>query len=901
MSDAVNYLDRCAPSARHTLEVVPANATRWSAAATLLSGDGIGRESVRLTRALGFAGGDAVDLLHPRWHDEPVDAADLVRDLRERHPDGAGGLEVALLALGDRGPLSGTAGHVRMRYGLNRDQVVRAAKAVRAVSIASVRSAIVRASADRRLELRMANASFDAGSGLLAPSSTGLHKLLNRADSLRQQAARDTIDSLDLLRASLPFWSDPMTEQLVVGIGMTVEIAAIAPSRATEPGTFHVQLDARAEREYDLSEPAFRSFLMASEIRDIEQQALTMTHLMLGLLLVPGSHLETCCRAALGDGVNLPLLLLRLGRNRVSQAAARLAADLGDRAGPGTVHAVADLPPRELRALVLDVHDVEDPEFDASARVAACAPSSGPSSFAGTNEERREALARFTGTGHFGSVRSYLLCNPPLAGAAAAQQLLAAAYDPSEARGLLDTLDAGRYTDGGIEPVVAPQDPDVGTRYAVAVSLLSVQDNHAGDIRAATHLAGSAVGEARAAACDGQLRLTAIWTAHLARAAARAQRVAQGVSTGRAGTNLGLVPTDLDAAVGTVVSVLVADEHAIVARLSADGTALVVPLASETIHNWWRDYRLACLTGRPTIAHLRHLARLTGLDAVVSGGRIERPLRLAVAGEFPGLPLGQAIASTLPDRSIPVVAHLAGGPFHESLTGSRAPRGLLQGSVAVIAPPPLVGAADLPSAEVEAAGVARIHGARHVPGPDYLSRSSILRRMRLRTDALRPIVWHFATHGTMTVNAVGEVTAGVLLLDHEKLDADEIGRYAAPAVLLCSACDVGALPPQPGAISWPGAAIAAGSQTVVAACKPINDHVTAATMLLAHRRWADEDGPLWSALNAAQVSVDRPGDAAVAAILAQFVADTEHRERIAAACATAGDLGDQWAFMTYAP
>jgi hypothetical protein len=900
LSDAINYLDRCAPSARRTLGVLPADGTRWSAAVTVLTGDGIGHEAVRLTQALGFVGRDATDLLHSRWHDEPIDVADLVRDLRERHPDGAGGLELALLALDGRGPLSVTAGQIRMLYGLNRDQVVRVSKSVRAVSIASVRSAVVRASADRRSELRMAGASFDADIGLLAPSSIGLHVLLDRADHLREQACRDTINSRDLLRASLPFWSDPTTEQLVIGIGMTVEIAAIAASRATEPGTFHVRLDARAERQYDLSEPAFRSFLMASEIRDIEQQALTMTHLMLGLLLVPGSHLATCCRTALGDGVNLPLLLLRLGRNRVSQTAAQLVVNLGDRAGPGTVHSVADVPPCELRALALDLHDVEDPDFDAAARVAACASAVGPS-FAAADEERREALARFTGIGHFGSLRNYLLCDPPSAGAAAAQRLLAAAYDPSEARSLLDTLDAHRYTDGGIEPVVAPQNPDVGTRYATTVSLLSVQDDHAGDIRAATHLAGSAAVEARAAARDGQPRLTAIWTAHMARVAARAQRVAQGVSTGRAGANLGLVPTDLDAAVGTVVSVLVADEHAIVARLGADGTALVVQLASATIHNWWRDYRLACLTGRPTAGHLQHLARLTGLQAVLSGGRIERPLRLAVAGDFPGLPFGQAVASTLPDRSVPVVVHLAGGPFHESLTGSRAPRGLLQGSVAVIAPPSLVGAADLPSAEIEAAGVARIHGARHVPGPDYLSRSSILRRMRLRSDALRPIVWHFATHGTMTVNAVGKVTAGVLLLDHEKLDADEIGRYAAPTVLLCSACDVGALPPQPGGISWPGAAIAAGSQTVVAACKPINDHVAAATMLLAHRRWADEDGPLWLALNAAQVAIDRPGDAAVAAILAQFVADPTHRERISAACDAAGDPGDQWAFMTYAP
>ena len=743
----------------------------------------------------------------------------------------------------------------------------------------------------------MAGVSFDADSGILVPSSIGLHKLLNRADSLRQQADRDTITSVHLLRASLPFWSDPTIEQLLVGIGMTVEIA---PLRLPEPGTFHVRLNAGSEREYDLSELAFQSFLMAGEIRDIEQRALTMTHLALGMLLVRESYLETCCREALGEGVNLPLLLLRLGPNRVSHAAAQLVVDLGDRSGPGAVHPVADLPPRDLRALTLGVHDVEDPDFDAAERAAASAPAAGLP-FTGTSEERREALARFAGVGHFGSLRSYILCDPPAASAAAAQRLLGTDYDPSEARGLLDTLEVDRNTNSEIELVLAPGDPDVGTRYAVTVSLVSTQDNRAGDVRAATHLAGSAAAEARAAASNGQPRLAAIWTAHLARAAARAPRATQSVSTGRAGTNLGLVPNDLDAAAGTVVSVLIADEHSVVARPGSDGTALVVPLPSDTIQNWWRDYRLACLSQRSTVDHLRRLARLSGLDALLAGGRIERPLRLAVAGDFPGLPLGQAVVSTLRDRTVPVVVHLAGGPFGDGLTGSRAPRGLLQGSVAVIGPPPLVGAADLPSAEVEAAGVAQIHGARHVPGPDYLSRSSLLRLIRVRSHALRPTVWHFATHGTMALNAVGEVTAGVLLLDHEKLDADEIGRYAAPGVLLCSACDVGAVPPQPGAISWPSAAIVAGSQTVVAACKPINDHVAAATMLFAHQRWVDEDVPLWSALNAAQVAVDRSSEGTLVAVLEQFVPGSEHRERIHAACATAGSFGDQWAFMTYTP
>jgi hypothetical protein len=169
LSDAISYLERCAPSARRTLDVLPADGTRWSAAVTLLTGDDIGRESVRLTRALGFSGRDVTDLLHPQWHEEPVDAAEFVRDLREHHPAGAGGLEVALLALGDRGPLRATAGQIRTLYGLNHDQIVRAAQAVRAVSIASVRSAVARASADRRAELSMAGVHFDADGALLDP------------------------------------------------------------------------------------------------------------------------------------------------------------------------------------------------------------------------------------------------------------------------------------------------------------------------------------------------------------------------------------------------------------------------------------------------------------------------------------------------------------------------------------------------------------------------------------------------------------------------------------------------------------------------------------------------------------------------------------------------------------
>lgn len=900
MNGAIDYLSRCAPSVRQTLDALPPVNTHWSMASALLTGDSGGGESSRLTRALGFAGNDVADLPYSQLHEEPIDTADLVRDLSERYPGGAGGVEMALLALGDSGPLSATAVRIRTLFGLSLVEVDRAAQAVRAVSIAAARSAATQVLGDRQLDLRLASLPLDANSGLLVPSSIALHKLLGRAEDLRQGAGRETITTLDLLRASLPFWADPTIEQLMVGIGMSVEIASLARSREGEPGVFHVRPDSRGAREFALSELAFQSFLMASHIRDIEQQALSMTHLALGMLLVPGSHLERCCRGTLGEGVNLALMLLRLGRNRVSHAAAQLVVNLGDLSANGDVHVVADLPPLELRALTLNVHNVEDADFDAAARLAACAPVAGQG-LASLPEERIEALERFTVNGHFGSLRHYLLCDPTPEGAAAAQRLLDADYDDTEVHSLLDTLDAHRYTDGGVVPLLVPRSPDVGTRYGAAVSLLSVQDDHAGDIRAAMYLAGSSVAEAQLSARNGEPRQAAIWTALLARVAARAQRVAHGVSSGRVGTNLGLVASDLDAAAGTIVSVLVADEHAVVARLGATRTALVIPLASETVHNWWRKYRLACLTGHSTAEHLRQLARLTGLDAVLSGGGIERPMRLVVAGDFPGLPLGQALASTLQDRSLPVVAHLAGGPFGDGFTGSRAPRGLLQGNVAVIPPPPLIGAADLPSAEVEAAGVARIHGARHVPGPDYLSRSSILRRMRLRSDALRPTVWHFATHGTMTLNAVGELTAGLLLLDHEPLDADEIGRYAAPAVLLCSACDVGALPPQAGAVSWPGAAIAAGSQTVVAACKPINDHVAAATMLLMHRRWASEDIPLWSALNAAQLDVDHPDDAAVAAILEEFVPRPRHRQLIRDACDATRDLGDQWAFMTYAP
>ena len=235
---------------------------------------------------------------------------------------------------------------------------------------------------------------------------------------------------------------------------------------------------------------------MASEIRDIEQKALTMTHLMLGMLLVPGSHLTMCCRAALGDGVNLPLLLLRLGRNRVSQAAARLVADLGDRTGPGTVHAVADLPPCELRALVLDLHDVEDPDFDAAARVAACAPAGGPS-FAGTDEERREPSHVLPGSVISDPCAIICFATRRRPAQRLPQRLLAAAYDPSEARSLLDTLDAHRYTDGGIEPVVAPPGSrrwDALRRHRlVALGAGRSHRRYSGG----THLAGSAVGGAR--------------------------------------------------------------------------------------------------------------------------------------------------------------------------------------------------------------------------------------------------------------------------------------------------------------------------------------------------------------------------------------------------------------------
>jgi hypothetical protein len=116
---------------------------------------------------------------------------------------------------------------------------MRAAKAVRVVSLEAIRSAIPQESPDRRSELRMAGLSFHADFGILVlPSSIGIHKLLGRADTLRRQASRDTITSLDLFRASLPFWSDPTIEQLVIGVGVTVELAMAASSRVIEGGTY---------------------------------------------------------------------------------------------------------------------------------------------------------------------------------------------------------------------------------------------------------------------------------------------------------------------------------------------------------------------------------------------------------------------------------------------------------------------------------------------------------------------------------------------------------------------------------------------------------------------------------------------------------------------------------------
>ncbi|HEV7483026.1 MAG TPA: CHAT domain-containing protein [Solirubrobacterales bacterium] len=874
---------------------MPESLPQIQAAAELLD---TGGEGPRLARALGFEPTDVREakIVSP-GPEEPVSREALREAIEARHPHGAGSLEAALTALDRSGPIPAAARHISLTWDLKKERLTRTANAIRAVSVAAARSATI-TPLKRTLQIDP-DPSGRPANGIVVPSSHGLIEVLGRAKAAsRHGDAAGIISSAILLRACLPYWSEPAVDTLLRGIGVPISSALHSPqTEVAEEGRWVVKLDASGDI-FALSEVAFRSLALAFVFCEARPQAISITDFVLGMLAVDESRLGALGRRSLGPGVNLPLAYLRLAGNRVPPPTAAVAVEFGERAADA-VYPASDLPPRDLIALGLGLPD-DDTSFDSASR--ARHASRGITLPAVSAEEGTDRLRQFVAVGHVGSLRTYLCSNLPARNRAAARRLVDAAFEPDEVAGLLEELVPGRPEPGTLTALTM-EEADPILRLGASLEVLSVQDGHAGDLRAALKLAFSPFVEARAAAERDEARLAVAWTLLSARAQVRVHQASQSLGGARSGALPILVGPDAGKVDGTLFTLLLGQEHSVITESGPTERSFTRSLPEGAITRWWRSYRGASLEGADTLAHLRELAQLSGLTELDIDPDDDGPIRLAVGGPFTGLPLGQALVSVLDRRDRPVITHLAGGPFYERIVGARAPGGLLAGHLAVVSPPPLVGAAELPAAEAEAAGIAEIHQSAYVPKGRQLSRSGVLRRMRLRRPEHRPLAWHFATHGTITGSATGEPTAGVVLRDYETLDVDEIGRYTAPTILICSACDVGALPPSARAPSWPFAAIAAGTQTVIAACKPINDHIAAATMLTTHHLWKERDIPLWNALTQAQNRMDNMEDPLVDAVLERHVPEPLRRKIRATRLRKTAEprLGDHWAFMTYAP
>jgi hypothetical protein len=708
--------------------------------------------------------------------------------------------------------------------------------------------------------------------GLVMPSSQGLAMVLRRADGIRDRHDQQTISSACLLRALLPWWSTPPIRKLLHGLGVGTDIStAYWLNEHEEHGAGQIRLDAHP-KEFLLSEAAMKVMLIASDLRDGDQTATTADHVLLGMLAVESSALARRATSAVGEHVNLPLMYIQAdARVAVSAGVAHKATHFS-RASAGLVKAIDDMPPRRRSQIGRAIHPWDSPVVvrlgghrRAAEAVRRWEQLSQPPTGMIDSAAPAGTSPRFLRTGHLQSLRDAV---SNLAPAEFSDHLLAAEISRGDRTELnqRDLIQLGSRDGSGpvarLSSARSSSSPDLSALFRDKLIMLSTQDWCALDIDTARFLGVSATGIAMRAADEGNWPLAAAASILDSRAAARSFRARHGLPSGIPGSGLSLAAADMAEATGTLVILALDGVNACAVRVGAAPFGIKTPFSRQSALDWWKRYRLCCLRREPTDALYTELAAKTGLDQVLTPTPAS-PLRVCAAGAFRGLPIGQAAATCLPGREVPVVTHLGGGPFVDRFSLALAPTGRLAGRAAVVSPPWVNGTAQLPFAEAEADAVARIHDAKIKFGSTASERAKILRVMELDNDAHRPLMWHFAAHGTVMPTAGGQLTAGVLVVDHELLSSLDIGQYVRGGVLICSACDIAAFASHEDEGSWPLAALAGGAAHVVAAPRPVSDPITMIMMIHMHERWVQDQSPIHEALHAAQRWTDEAAETEV--------------------------------------
>lgn len=719
---------------------------------------------------------------------------------------------------------------------------------------------------------------------LVIPSSQGLGTMLHRADRIRVMFDdQRTITSAGLLRAILPLWSTPPIRKFLKGLGIGRDISTpywLGAHKESGTGRIRLHVGGRnghvSPEGFLLSETAMKVMLIASDLRDTDQTAMNVDHALLGMLAIESSALARRARSAIGEYVNLPLMYIQADpRNVVSAEVAHKAIQLSQ-VSPGLVKAIDDLPPRKRSEVGRKIHPWSSPvvvrlggHHRAAEAVRRWEHSTQPPAGVIDSGTPTGTSPRFLRTGHLQSLRDAV---SNLASADFTDHMVAARLSRGERVALSqrDLLELGSHDGSGsvarLGMARTASKPGLNALLLDKLTILSTQEWCALDIDTARFLGLPTIEIAVRAAEEGNWRLAALASILDSRAAARSFRARHGLLSGLPGSGLSLAAADMAAASGTLITLALDGINACAVRLGVAPSGVRRLFSRQAALDWWKRYRLRCLQREPTDTLLAELAAETGLEQVITPGSAG-PVRVCTAGAFRGLPIGQALASCLTDQAPPVVTHLGGGPFVDRFSTAMPPSGRLAGRAAVVSPPWVIDANPLPFAEAEASAIARIHDAKMKLGGTNSERAKILRVMELSNDAHRPLMWHFAAHGTVKPTAGGQLTAGVLVVDHELLSSLDIGQYTRGGVLICSACDMAAFASEEDEGSWPFAALAGGASYVVAAPRPVSDPVTMIMMVYMHERWVQDGSPIYEALHAAQKWTGEAEEAEVRAVL----------------------------------
>lgn len=866
-----------------------------------------------LARALGAIGIQAADF--DEWTSDidgplaaTVSSSAVLTGLQRENPEGFSSVDLLASVVNGTGGFEEFHGVVRSTWRISDREFRRTVESVRAVSVAAVQAA--------RIDGQPGHGVGATAPPVELPTSSGLAFVLSRADELRRTAALATITTSCLLRAMLPGWMTTDTREFLRGLGMGIQMATPAwlSERPEQPGTEIEPTGSHAGmfgvERYRLSDAASEAMACAFVLAERSGQRITMERLILGLLVTPGSSLCDLARRGLGHGVNLPLAYLLCGRQvAITPAEAELVVAFGE----GTaepVDVLDDLPHRVIRSLDRDLH--QRPPAP-SAWLCTARSRSAIMRWKEMGRQRTVESAggsstnylTFLKTGNLASLREHLVDVPDseFVRSTTARRLLRGDL-PRPTRDELAEMAIAVGRNGALLPILGGLEPageEPTTRLGAKIQALAVQDWSADDLRVAADLGYSLQDLMSSAVDQGSAQFAAVTTMLEARLKLRMFRARNGLTSGLPGSGLSLVSSDLADTGDCVVTAYMDGTKACLTRIDAASRMTVRELPATALASWWGKYRRSCLRGEPTKELLIQLAQTTGLAELLDP-LPSRPVRLCSAGLASGLPITQALAAFLSGHGIPVISHLGGGPFKDLFNLALAPSGHLAKRVAVLGPPAAVSASDLPFARLEADVLARFCEASTYVTSTQGSRVRILQIMEIADQRTRPLVWHFAAHGTTQPSADGELTAGVLVADDEILSTIDIGRLTQARVLICSACDIATMPQNSDFVSWPLAALAGGCNYVVAAPRPVSDQISFVAMLRMHSVWKEAETPIWQALTSAQHWMDVASLDEIEGFLDQFdlpslavvrALSAIKRERLS------GDIGNQWAFATY--